>query len=107
MLRRRAAHALLRTESMAVRVNLKTGQLTHAPPPLVFESSKASRKTMPPTTSDSSTLADSFLRINRALAEGELRATQAIINGVRHLQSELLEEEEALLLEEADRLGLA
>merc|ERR1712224_294821 len=96
--RRRAAFAVLRTLDTAVSVNLRTGQIKHKPPQLVYEN--AAKAATPNAMPTSFSLMDSILRIESGLKQGELAATSTLRRGLRHLYEEPDSEEQALSMDE-------
>ena len=100
MPRQRATLLLKSAADSMVRVNLRTGLVTHKPPPLVYENSRNAA----PRTSFS--LTDSIRKIEAGVLAGEMRATAAVRQGWRDLNERLAQQEEDRLLEE-NPLGFA
>jgi len=119
-LRRQSKTAILKTacHSSEVLVNLRTGAvLTSKVPALEYDgvpTAKPSRKLAqmhaeqpspqifsPPATSATLTLEESLWRIEQSLATGQLKATEAVMSGVRMMRKQVAREEEMLLQEYA------
>ena len=112
---RKAAHAVLRTLDTSVRVCLRTGKLQHTPPPLVYlekenngRASTAAAASWGLRESPNFTLADSINFIEGGLLSGQWqpRVTESVKRGMLRLR-QLEQQDELLLLEEAEVLGLA
>ena len=91
------------TESLRTAATLpfcrRTGALAATAPPLEFE------LTQPPVPSTPAlvatpTLEESLWRMERALASGEMKATNAVTTAVRLLRKQVAEEEERMLQED-------
>ena len=112
--RRRIAMMLIRaagqTGNSFVKVNPKNGKVVHKPPPLIFESLK---QNAPAVASDGGlSMADSILKISgeygpiAAWRRNEKHASDSLKAGWRQIMASEQQEED-LLIEEAEQLGLA
>ena len=80
-----------------VRVDMRSGRIAAPPPPpLQFEGTPKATAAM---TYAPMTVEDSLFLIEQSLANGQLKATEAVMTGVRLLRKQVAREEELLLRE--------
>jgi len=78
-----------------VRVDLRSGRIAAPPPPpLQFEGLAKKAMQYAPMTVE-----ESLFIIEQSLANGQLKATEAVMTGVRLLRKQVAREEEVLLRE--------